>query len=377
MISAKRILSILKNYTVLIFIIGPIVLLLIAFAFYYRRPVYFFNNGHSGSFVSYTYSDSSHNGNSVCKKIEGKSFTGFKYTLKPGVQYPFSGIVFQPKNKKFIDLSDYDYIKVKLKASQGRRLPFIISTYIENYTQMEKYETFRYNQFILNADSTLKEIKIDFSQLKTPDWWYTQNNKSEAELTEPNYSKVLQINIANCIALPLNKEDMVEVHKLTVNRNLAPFFRYAVPLLLIYYVAGTALITVRKRKKNSAAEINFSYEKTEAISYQSREENIIFQYITTNYTKPELTIVEVRNATGIYEQKISAIIRKRAGVNFKQFLNKLRVTEAKRLLHETDLPVSEIAFKVGYGNVSHFNRVFKEQEGCSPNEKRKSRVQNK
>src|SRR6185437_12847636 len=150
-----------------------------------------------------------------------------------------------------------------------------------------------------------------------------------------------------------------------------PFFSYAIPTMAIYYVIGLLLLVVFKRKKGKKTEINFNYQKTESVNYQDREEEAIFEYITTNYTNSELSINDVQNATGIYEQKVSTIIRNKTGLNFKQFLNKLRITEATRLLLETDLPVSEVAFKAGYGNVSHFNRVFKEQEGCSPNEKRK------
>ena len=84
-----------------------------------------------------------------------------------------------------------------------------------------------------------------------------------------------------------------------------------------------------------------------------------------------LTIIDVQTAIGIHERKISAIIKKKTDLNFKQFLNKLRIAEAKRLLLETDLQISEIAFKVGYGNASHFNRVFKLSENCAPNDFRK------
>jgi AraC-like DNA-binding protein len=85
-----------------------------------------------------------------------------------------------------------------------------------------------------------------------------------------------------------------------------------------------------------------------------------------------LSILDIQNETGISEAKISAIIKNKSGITFKQFLNKLRLTESKRLLLETDLQVSEVAYKVGYNNVSHFNRIFKEVENCTPNDFRKS-----
>jgi AraC-like DNA-binding protein len=93
----------------------------------------------------------------------------------------------------------------------------------------------------------------------------------------------------------------------------------------------------------------------------------LFDYLTQFYTK-ELSILLVEKETGISERQISTIIKQRTGLSFNQFLNQLRITEARRLLIETKLNVSEIAYKVGYGNVSHFNRVFKSAVGYSPNE---------
>jgi AraC-like DNA-binding protein len=55
---------------------------------------------------------------------------------------------------------------------------------------------------------------------------------------------------------------------------------------------------------------------------------------------------------------------------FKGVLNRLRLQEARRLLHESDLGIAEIAYKVGYGNVSHFNRLAKETWGRTPTEER-------
>jgi len=68
------------------------------------------------------------------------------------------------------------------------------------------------------------------------------------------------------------------------------------------------------------------------------------------------------------------ILKKVSGLPFKQYLNRLRLEEAKRLLTQTDLQVSDIAYKVGYGNISHFNRVFKDHLGISPNDFRKDPI---
>jgi AraC-like DNA-binding protein len=54
-------------------------------------------------------------------------------------------------------------------------------------------------------------------------------------------------------------------------------------------------------------------------------------------------------------------------MTFTGYLNKLRLKEAARLLTEKSAAtVAEIAYSVGYANVSYFNRLFKEEYGCTP-----------
>jgi AraC-like DNA-binding protein len=54
-------------------------------------------------------------------------------------------------------------------------------------------------------------------------------------------------------------------------------------------------------------------------------------------------------------------------MTFTSYLNKLRLTEAARLLAEkSGAAVAEIAYSVGYSNVSYFNKLFKEEYGCTP-----------
>lgn len=57
--------------------------------------------------------------------------------------------------------------------------------------------------------------------------------------------------------------------------------------------------------------------------------------------------------------------------NFKTYSNTIRLTEEKRLLQETDLPISDIAYITGYNHISHFNRVFKKELEVSPRECRR------
>lgn len=67
---------------------------------------------------------------------------------------------------------------------------------------------------------------------------------------------------------------------------------------------------------------------------------------------------------------ISRLIRKKTGLTFPQYLNKIKLDEAKELLRNSDLDINIIANSVGYNEVPHFNRIFKKTFGLSPSKYR-------
>jgi len=49
-----------------------------------------------------------------------------------------------------------------------------------------------------------------------------------------------------------------------------------------------------------------------------------------------------------------------------KFISAMRLDEAKRLLLNTNLSITDICFEVGYNSLSHFSKAFTEVVGCSP-----------
>jgi AraC-like DNA-binding protein len=64
------------------------------------------------------------------------------------------------------------------------------------------------------------------------------------------------------------------------------------------------------------------------------------------------------------------LFKRVTGVNFTDYVSRLRIERAKTLLFNPNLRVSEIAFEVGFQSLTHFNRVFKRVAGESPTEYR-------
>ena len=57
--------------------------------------------------------------------------------------------------------------------------------------------------------------------------------------------------------------------------------------------------------------------------------------------------------------------------SFVEYLNEIRVSNACKLLLETEMGISEIAYACGYKTASNFNQLFKKLTGTTPKEYRK------
>ena len=60
------------------------------------------------------------------------------------------------------------------------------------------------------------------------------------------------------------------------------------------------------------------------------------------------------------------LIKQQTGISYKEYLTKLRMEEAKRLLSDPDAAIADVCQKVGYTNVSHFIKIFQKYEGTTP-----------
>ena len=75
---------------------------------------------------------------------------------------------------------------------------------------------------------------------------------------------------------------------------------------------------------------------------------------------------------GYTPQYLSSLFSDEMGMSIQEFLQRLRMEEACRLLAGSDLPLSQIAAAVGYRDSRHFSKVFRRYQSLSPKEFRKS-----
>lgn len=91
------------------------------------------------------------------------------------------------------------------------------------------------------------------------------------------------------------------------------------------------------------------------------------QYIQKNYTR-KLSLNEVATTMGISPNYLSLLFRKHCDYGFIDFVNHVKINEAKKMLNHQNLKIYEVASLLGYDNAFYFSKVFKRMEGCSPTE---------
>lgn len=84
----------------------------------------------------------------------------------------------------------------------------------------------------------------------------------------------------------------------------------------------------------------------------------------------DLSLEGVADEVGISPYYLSRLMRKESGCTFVEYLTRLRIKEAVRLVNASRLTIREISARVGYSNHTYFCRVFKRQTGLTIGEMR-------
>ena len=108
----------------------------------------------------------------------------------------------------------------------------------------------------------------------------------------------------------------------------------------------------------------------DTIAHHKRDRNqkmieIVKGYIEENY-KENISLKQAADYIGISSFYLSKCFKKEEGINFKEYLIKMRMKRAKYLMREEHKTVQEAAHEVGYPDPSYFSKAFKKYVGISP-----------
>lgn len=82
----------------------------------------------------------------------------------------------------------------------------------------------------------------------------------------------------------------------------------------------------------------------------------------------KLSLQEVADHCYVSQWHLSKLLNKHLNQSFYDLLNTVRIRQAKQMMSDPSLRISEIAERVGYADTAHFSRVFKKLEGISAGE---------
>lgn len=99
----------------------------------------------------------------------------------------------------------------------------------------------------------------------------------------------------------------------------------------------------------------------------------ICAYVMAHYVHT-ITLNEIASEVGMNRSAFCSYFKRCKKMTFSQFVTQYRLNTACELLKHSQKQVSEICFAVGFNDVPHFNRVFKELQGMTPKEYRKRNI---
>ena len=129
----------------------------------------------------------------------------------------------------------------------------------------------------------------------------------------------------------------------------------------------------------SVYDIILTIEKEQNRNYipNSRGRIIVpaIEEIRARFTDNELSISELARACGISDAYFRRLFSGKTGVNPREYIVRLRIQYAERLLKSGELSVEEVAASCGYVEVSSFSREFTKRVGISPSDYKKNSFQ--
>ncbi|MBQ7975373.1 MAG: helix-turn-helix domain-containing protein [Clostridia bacterium] len=104
----------------------------------------------------------------------------------------------------------------------------------------------------------------------------------------------------------------------------------------------------------------------EAQNKNVRLKSEILKIVQSEYTNSDLSISSIAEKLDISNSYLRKYFKDNMGVTLFAYIDEMRISYAKRLLFETDMPIKDIAKASGYNDINNFNRKFKAKTGKTP-----------
>lgn len=355
------------------FIILPLIpLVVVPFLYPLKRQFFLFpSSEHRYTFN--TYGDGGEGGNTVISEpqVVGDSCILFSYTMKKVAPYPYAGLSFELMvDSIFLDLSEYDRMTIRLESENIESFTIYIKAFIDGFTELDQQFTQEFLMKEVTAESETSLYTIRFNEFIHPSWWLEQSKIAEPEIGKPHFSQVISLQIQNGLLTPFYTPVYVSIKEVSFVKDNTGIYEVLIGSIFLYYLLYLIVFKLAQAKI-LGKKVVIPYKELSVENDADEDMKRIVNCVARNFSDPGFTVEKLAREAGVSASKIPGMLKERYDLNFKQYLNTIRITEAKRLLRETDNQIVTLAYTVGYNNIPHFNRTFKQFEGMSPKEYRK------
>jgi len=302
----------------------------------------------------------------------------FEFRLTQDGKYPFAsaGMVQQDAKARpaLADWSKYSDITFLAKCAPANSMIFALSTFDDKVSTAGDYLSYRLPGTYFSCNDTGVPVSLDLTTLAIPDWWFM---RAKLDLSHRDYAlnKVGKFVFGTSSQSPFNVDSYLAISELTLHGRDYRYIAAMAVILLTSWIAF-AVWYLRAHARALTGSLNSrmkedlplaAYRQLTLEPYKDKEKAAVLRFIATNYMNTDLDLECVVSSTGTNRNKVNELLKAELGMTFTAYLNKLRLTEAARLLVEkSGAAVAEVAYSVGYSNVSYFNKLFKEEYGCTP-----------
>lgn len=325
-----------------------------------------------------TITDVHKGGTSTISVIDSDSRLEYTYLLTEDVQYPqVTAIVAFAELKsaeRLADLSGYSTATLRVKCAPHNVLAFHLHSLDPKVTDPGNFYSYRIAETFFSCNAEWRVVEIDLKHLNVPAWWL---GRFKIEISDQNFrlDRIIALSIVASPQGPINTPAAVQIGELILHGR---DWRYvwAFAGLFVSVWAGFIFWLFRQYTQSLISDVKDKLQKDRPlIAHQQLstepqkdgEKTSLLRFIATEYANPDLSLEKTIATLGINRTKVNEILKQELGLTFTAYLNKLRLTEAARLLSENDnANVAEIAYSVGYNNVTYFNKLFKNEYGCTP-----------
>src|ERR1700682_825853 len=129
------------------------------------------------------------------------------------------------------------------------------------------------------------------------------------------------------------------------------------------------MVETRTALLKSRCEFSIPRRQARSDRLMDRRIRRVTSVLDQQYKDPP-SIEQLAGAVGLSASRLSHLFRNETGTSIQGYVLERRLVMAAMLIAQTDEQISQIAYRVGFGDVSNFNHSFKRRFGMSPREYR-------